>query len=112
MPRIRFTANPKLPRDLAHLDYRQGTEVDLPSDQADRWLRRGVAEIVPDAKPEPEPAASEPMPEAIEIPEDWQEQHHMARIALARRIAPDAVIESAAAADEMIGAEVERRAAA
>lgn len=46
MPRIRFTSNPKLPDDLKHLGYQKGTEVDLPQDQCDRWVRRNVAEYV------------------------------------------------------------------
>lgn len=46
MPLIRFTADPKLPRDLAHLDFKKGVEVELSDDKAGRWLRRGVAEIV------------------------------------------------------------------
>lgn len=50
MPRIRFTADPKLPDDLAHLGYRRGTEVDLSEDQANRWLRRGVAEVIAEAQ--------------------------------------------------------------
>lgn len=50
MPRIRFTADPKLPADLAHLAYRKGTEADLSDDQANRWLRRGVATIIPESK--------------------------------------------------------------
>lgn len=49
MPRIRFTADPKLPRDLVHLGYRKDAEVDLPDDAANRWLRRGVAVVVPQA---------------------------------------------------------------
>lgn len=110
MPRIRFTADPKLPRDLAHLGYRKDTEADLSQDQADRWLRRGVAEIVADhpapvAEPEPEP---EP---PVEIPGDWRDQHHMARIALARRLSPDEEIATAGDADAVIELEVERRAA-
>ncbi len=51
MPRIRFTATPKLPRDLKHLGYEKGMEVDLPDDQVNRWLRRGVADVIADAKP-------------------------------------------------------------
>lgn len=47
MPRIRFTADPKLPRDWAHLGFRKGDETDLSDDQANRWLRRGVAVVVP-----------------------------------------------------------------
>lgn len=47
MPLVRFTVTPKLPRDLKYLGYEAGTEVDMTNDQANRWLRRGVAEIVP-----------------------------------------------------------------
>lgn len=60
MPRIRFIADPKLPRDLAHLGYVKGMEVELSEDQAGRWLRRGVADVVPaavEAEPEPQSAA-------------------------------------------------------
>jgi hypothetical protein len=71
MPRIRFTTDPKLPRDLAHLGYVTGTEIDLSEDQAGRWLRRGVAEVVPlvavVAEVEPEPPAPE-TPNAPEFP--------------------------------------------
>jgi hypothetical protein len=63
MPRIRFTADPKLPRDLAHLEYRKDQEVDLPDDQADRWLRRGVAVVIPD---EPEKPAQRAAPKVAE----------------------------------------------
>lgn len=63
MPRIRFTGTPKLPRDMAHLGYVLGTEVDLTDDQANRWLRRGVAEIIPDRQPEPAPRRYTPRPD-------------------------------------------------
>lgn len=134
MPRIRFTATPKLPRDMAHLGYHEGTEVDLSEDQANRWLRRGVATVI---EPEPQrgrftasppsPATPTPTPtpapaspvttsttttqQPVEIPSDWETQHHMARLALARRLAPDATIADASAADDLIRAEVKRRAA-
>jgi len=69
MPRIRFTADPKLPRDLAHLGYVKGMEVDLSEDQAARWLRRGVAEVI---APEPVMAVEalvemETEPPALEV---------------------------------------------
>lgn len=48
MPRIRFTTDPKLPRDLAHLGYRKDLEVELDTDHCERWIRRGVAVYVPD----------------------------------------------------------------
>lgn len=59
MPLIRFTAAPKLPRDLTHLGYTQGTEVELTDDQAARWLRRGVAEVVSDDEIEARRRAAE-----------------------------------------------------
>lgn len=59
MPRIRFLSTPKIPRDLAPLDYKEGDEVDLPQDQADRWLVRGIAVVVPDA-PKQAPLAAKP----------------------------------------------------
>lgn len=109
MPRIRFTVDPKLPRDLAHLDYKKGQEVDLPDDQANRWLRRGVAVVVAEA---PAAAAELPLePEeagAVEIPQDWDELHHSSRIALARRLTDDPV-DTAADADRVIADEIERR---
>lgn len=52
MLHIRFTSTPKLPRDLAHLDYKLGDIVHLAENAAQRWLNRGVAEIVP-APPAP-----------------------------------------------------------
>lgn len=62
MPRIRFIADPKLPRDWAHLGYRKGDEVALSADLCERWIRRGVAVYVaerPAPKPvEPPPARS------------------------------------------------------
>lgn len=71
--RIRFTSTPKLPRDLAHLGYAAGVEVDLSDDQAARWLRRGVAEVVPAVSvPEPvEVVATESPVEvtAVEMPD-------------------------------------------
>jgi hypothetical protein len=57
MPWIKFIETPKLPDDIKHLGYKLGTEVELTRDQAERWLRRGVAEIMPD-KFSDEPRAS------------------------------------------------------
>ena len=117
MPRIRFTTAPKLPRDLAHLGYTQGTEADLSDDQAGRWLRRGVAVLVPaptpttTPSPGPSPAADAPANAApVAIPDDWQTLHRMARMALARKLTADPV-ETLAAADALIAAELARRAA-
>lgn len=63
MPFIRFTANPKLPADLAHLRYKQGDVVELSGDQCERWIRRKVA--VYTDKPAP-PAAVAAVPEPVE----------------------------------------------
>lgn len=111
MPRIRFTADPKLPRDWADKPYRKDYEADMSDDEADRWLRRGVAVIVPDQPAEAQPIeAATSLSGPVEIPDDWQSQHHMARIALAKRLTDDP-IDTAAAAHEVIAAETERRAA-
>lgn len=58
MPKIKFTAQPKLPRDMEHLGYKKGDVVTLPDDQCERWIRRGVAAYVSDVAPAPEPAAA------------------------------------------------------
>jgi len=64
MPRVRFTADPVLPLDWRHLPYREGYEADMTADQANRWLRRGVAVIVPEATTMParRPAAADHSP--------------------------------------------------
>lgn len=74
MPKVIFTADPKLPHDWRHLPYRKGSVVDLSPDQCERWIRRGVARYLPPggvapaviaaAPPAPEPgaAATEPSP--------------------------------------------------
>lgn len=112
--RIRFTVTPKLPRDLAHLAYTVGTEVDVRDDEADKWLNRGVAEIIPAEQPtepqdEPQVADTDAEPRlVVDIPDDWESQHHMSRIALARRLTTEAV-ETAADAAAVIMAEIESR---
>lgn len=53
MPLVIFTANPKLPRDMAHLPYVAGYSAEMSADQADRWVRRGVARIVASVIPSP-----------------------------------------------------------
>lgn len=84
--RIRFTADPKLPRDLKHLGYRRGTEISLPLDQALRWVRRNSAVII--AEPAPvavsdgpaAPSATEPQAPAAAgveaLPEAEPERPH------------------------------------
>lgn len=71
MPTIRFTADPKLPVDLAHLDFRKDQEHSLSRDSCERWIRRGVAVYVQDADPEIAPVPVElPPVEPDEEPAD------------------------------------------
>jgi hypothetical protein len=58
--RIIFISDPKLPNDLKHLGYKSGMEVDLPNDKAERWLRRGVAQIVAKGGAPARPALESP----------------------------------------------------
>lgn len=48
MPRIHFTSSPKIPRDKVNEwgDYKIGSVHNISDNEAERWLRRGVAEIV------------------------------------------------------------------
>jgi hypothetical protein len=48
MPKIRFTQSVKIPRDMVDewKDYINGSVHDVSNDEAERWLRRGSAEIV------------------------------------------------------------------
>lgn len=108
MPRVRFTTSPKLPRDWADKPYREGWEGEMSEDEAARWVRRGVAVVLADAEPDQAAAAEPDQPEVVEIPDDWRDQHHMARIALARRLTGEEVA-TATEADEIIAAEAERR---
>lgn len=125
MPNVRFIADPKLPRDWADKPYRKGYETAMSEDEADRWVRRGVAIIVTPAMAAAETRAANAAAAAAErpqspegggdasapIPDDWRDLHHMQRLSLARRLAPDTEIDTASEADEIIAAELERRAA-
>ena len=46
MPKVKFVQEPKVPRDFAHKGYKKGWEGEMSLDEANRWLRRGVVEIV------------------------------------------------------------------
>jgi hypothetical protein len=46
---VRFTADPVLPRDLRDRPYKNGYECEMSEVSANRWVRRGVAVIVPPA---------------------------------------------------------------
>lgn len=94
MPRVRFTAAPKLPTDWADKPYREGWEGEMSEDEAARWVRRRVAVIVPppqpakaaerhqSAAPEPakeaahQPAAPPERPQHAEKPEDRRVMRH------------------------------------
>lgn len=62
MPRIKFTEEPKIPRDMAHLGYRKGLEFNVTDQEANRWLGKGCAEIVPNEKPADEKKKEEVVP--------------------------------------------------
>ncbi len=116
MPNVRFIADPKLPRDWADKPYRAGHEAAMSDDEANRWIRRGVAIVVTPAMAAAETraanaAAAAPADEVTrpEIPEDILDQHHFTRIALARRLT-DAPVENVAEADQVILSEIDRRA--
>lgn len=79
MPKIKFTATPKLPADYKHLGYVKGMEIEGTKDWCDKWvIGRNVAvyvgdEITPVAAIEPvvEPVAEpvvEPTVEPIVEP--------------------------------------------
>ena len=49
MPIVRFTATPVLPADMKDRPYKEGYECEMSVESANRWVRRGVAMIVPPA---------------------------------------------------------------
>lgn len=108
------------------------------AEQAAAIVRAGVAEYVDDADIPAEPAGEEPIPahdgdgdhdaaaaagaaegdagepdsdQPVEIPDGWEELHHTKRKNLAAKIA-DRAVTSADEANEIISAEIQRRAAA
>lgn len=89
------------------IQFEAGKVYDLRDDDGQRWVSQGLAERV-DAELQPvsiESGDNQP----VDIPDDWDQAHHMARIALAKKLAPDAQIDSAEAANGIIQSEVERR---
>ncbi len=48
MPKIRFTGSPNIPHDMADKwgKYIRGSIHEVSNDEADRWLRRGMAEVL------------------------------------------------------------------
>lgn len=122
MPRIKFTKTPDLPRDLAYLGYVAGMEVDLTTDQCERWIRRQVAEYVAVAEPTPvvpaapvieyplpRTATGDPDPVTVEIPDDWRELSGNKMKAVAAQVSP-IPIRSKADAVAAIEVELARRA--
>lgn len=57
MPNIRFTFSPKIPSDMVDVwgKYVQGSVHEVTNVEADRWLRRGVAEVISRARNVVEP---------------------------------------------------------
>lgn len=50
MPQVRFIQEPKLPVDFKYKGYTKDKMYEMTQDEADRWVRRGVAEIVSENK--------------------------------------------------------------
>lgn len=73
MPKIVFTADPKLPSDWTHLGYKKGDIVDLAADQCERWINRGVAAYSlaapPTAAAPPAPPVATPAPGPTAVPQ-------------------------------------------
>jgi hypothetical protein len=67
MPRIQFTADPKLPADMRHLGFKKGMTVELSEDHCERWIRRNCATYVTAAKPV-QSAPAEPVAPAEDAP--------------------------------------------
>jgi hypothetical protein len=114
MPKIVFTATPKLPADWQHLPFVKGYVADLSRDQCDRWINRGVARYLPDpasavvsveslAEPEPEPETEgefDPLTAGLDavrafLAERGAKPHHKAGEAKLRDMALDVLTASA-----------------
>lgn len=73
MPKVQFTET-RTRRDSEGKTFHAGEVYDLPRDQADRWVRRNVAVILPDDAPAPvattvTEAGSKPVPGAAGTPD-------------------------------------------
>ncbi|MHB2205056.1 hypothetical protein [Methylobacterium sp. CM6257] len=82
-----------------------------------RWYSEGLAEPTAklNARPAQQQAQIDPEVErkgAIEIPETWEDDHHLQRIALAKKITGSDASLTADQADKVIQDELARRAAA
>jgi hypothetical protein len=74
MPQIRFTADPIIPDDMVKIwdKYIKGTVHNVSAHEAERWLRRGVAEVVSARISEVTNVESEPEPKLKSEPEPKQ----------------------------------------
>ncbi|MGE0724810.1 MAG: hypothetical protein AB7O45_10565 [Alphaproteobacteria bacterium] len=137
MPRVRFLET-RVVQDSVGMRYEAGEVYDLPGPSAERWIRRGVAELVatPVAQPDeaatttaspppphPLPAAPPPSPASpppaggqvtatnppLPIPPDWQ-QLDTARLRDLARLVGGQPVANRKAAAAVIEAELKRRA--
>ena len=76
MLKIHFLTNPKIPNDKVDewKDYKKDTVHEVSSDEANRWIRRGVAEIVTTRQTnlivaELKEEEKEPEPKPVEVSE-------------------------------------------
>lgn len=99
--------------------YRKDAIAGFPPDEAFRLFQRKMALPV-DAKGKPVKAAVDDKDESgiagadtstsVEIPENWEQMHHLQRLKLAKDLTGRQDVESAKIADEIIRAEFEKRA--
>lgn len=103
--------------------FKTGTIFGVVPDVARKMLAEKAAELVEvpegietfevadSVEPKKKPAAAKEV-HAIDIPGNWEEMHHLQKIKLAKAIAGDDSVKTLDAAKEIIGAEIQRRAAA
>lgn len=66
MPKIEFTATPKLPADYKHFGYKAGDIITADADWCDKWVNRNVAKYVADEAAVETPANVEKLVVEIE----------------------------------------------
>ncbi|TIX28918.1 hypothetical protein [Mesorhizobium sp.] len=99
-----------------------GTIFGVVPDAARKMLTEKTAELVDapegietfevaDSIEPKKPAAIKEVP-AMDIPDNWESMHHLQKIKLAKTLTGDDSVKTLAAAVEVIGAEIQRRAAA
>ncbi|AZO29419.1 hypothetical protein [Mesorhizobium sp. M1B.F.Ca.ET.045.04.1.1] len=102
--------------------FKTGTIFGVVPDVARKMLAEKAAELVevPEGietyevadSVEPKKLAEAKEVHAIDIPDNWEEMHHLQKIKLAKTITGDDSVKTLDAAKEIIGAEIQRRAAA